>query len=46
MHKVGARCDVITVEAGGHGMSSWKDPDQQHYKAEMVGWLKKIVELP
>jgi alpha-L-fucosidase 2 len=46
MHKVGARCDVITVEAGGHGMSSWKDPDQQHYKAEMVGWLKKILELP
>ena len=46
MHKVGARCDVITVEAGGHGMSSWKDPDQQHYKAEMVEWLKKILELP
>ena len=45
MHKVGARCDVITVEAGGHGMSSWKDPDQQHYKAEMVGWLKKILEF-
>jgi alpha-L-fucosidase 2 len=46
MHKVGARCDVITVEAGGHGMGSWKDPDQQHYKAEMVEWLKKILELP
>jgi acetyl esterase/lipase len=46
MHKVAARCDVITVEAGGHGMSSWKDPDQQHYKAEMVEWLKKILELP
>ena len=45
MHKVGARCDVITVEAGGHGMGSWKDPDQQHYKAEMVEWLKKILEL-
>ncbi len=25
MHKVGARCDIITVEAGGHGMGSWKD---------------------
>ena len=46
MHRVGARCDVITVEAGGHGMGSWKDPDQQHYKAEMVEWLKKILELP
>src|SRR6476659_3960586 len=45
MHKVGARYDVITVEAGGPGMGSWKDPEQQHYKAEMVGWLKKILEL-
>ena len=26
MHKVGAKCDIITVEGGGHGMSSWKAP--------------------
>ena len=43
MHKVGARCDIITVEAGGHGMGGWKDADQQHYKAEMVAWLKKTL---
>ncbi len=43
MRKVGARCDIITVEAGGHGMGSWKDADQQHYKAEMVAWLKSTL---
>jgi dipeptidyl aminopeptidase/acylaminoacyl peptidase len=45
MRKVGARCDIITVEAGGHGMGSWKDADQQHYKAEMIAWLKRTLEL-
>ncbi|HEY4087932.1 MAG TPA: alpha/beta hydrolase [Bryobacteraceae bacterium] len=45
MHQVGAPCEVITVEAGGHGMGSWKDPDQQHYKAEMIVWLKKTLRL-
>jgi len=43
MHKAGAVCDIITVEAGGHGMGGWKDADQQHYKAEMVAWLKKTL---
>jgi alpha-L-fucosidase 2 len=46
MHKVGARCDVITVEAGGHGMGSWKDADQQHYKAEMIAWLQDVLGRP
>lgn len=45
MHQVGAACEVITVEAGGHGMGNWKDPDQQHYKPEMVAWLKKTLKL-
>jgi len=45
MRKVGARCDIITVEAGGHGMGTWKDPDQQHYKAEMIAWLKRTLDL-
>jgi len=43
MRKVQAPCDIITVEAGGHGMGSWKDADQQHYKAEMIGWLKQTL---
>jgi len=46
MHKVGAVCDIITIEAGGHGMGSWKDADQQHYKAGMIAWLRKTLELP
>jgi len=45
MRKVGARCDIITVEAGGHGMGTWKDPDQQHYKADMIAWLKRILQV-
>src|SRR4029079_15429754 len=27
MRKVAVPCDIITVEAGGHGMGSWKDAD-------------------
>src|SRR3954467_4287491 len=45
MRKVQAPCDIITVEAGGHGMGSWKDADQQHYKAEMIAWLKKTLDV-
>ena len=45
MRKVGARCDIITIEAGGHGMGGWKDPDQQHYKGEMIAWLKQTLAL-
>jgi alpha-L-fucosidase 2 len=45
LHKLGVACEVITVEAGGHGMSGWKDADQQHYKAEMIVWLKKTLKL-
>ena len=45
MHKVGSACEVITIQNGGHGMSSWKEPDQQHWKAEMVAWLKKTLKV-
>ena len=45
MRKVGAVCDIITVEAGGHGMGGWKDADQQHYKAEMIAWLKQTLGM-
>jgi alpha-L-fucosidase 2 len=44
MHKVGASCDLITVEGGGHGMGGWKAPEQQHWKAEMIDWLKKTLK--
>ena len=45
MKAVGATCDLITVENGGHGMGSWKAPEQQHWKPEMIAWLKKTLEL-
>lgn len=45
MHKVGAVCDLITVEGGGHGMSGWKAPEMQHWKPEMIAWLKKTLAL-
>jgi alpha-L-fucosidase 2 len=43
MRKAGASCELITVEKGGHGMSSWRDPNMQHWKPEMIAWLKKTL---
>jgi acetyl esterase len=43
MHKVGATCDLITVEGGGHGMAGWRAPEMQHWKPEMIAWLKKTL---
>lgn len=45
MHKVGAGCELITIEGGGHGMSGWRAEDMQHWKAEMVAWLKKTLKV-
>jgi alpha-L-fucosidase 2 len=45
MKKAGNVCDLITVEGGGHGMSSWKAPEMQHWKPEMITWLKKTLKL-
>ena len=44
MKKVGANCDLITVDGGGHGMGSWKAPEQQHWKPEMIAWLQKTLK--
>jgi alpha-L-fucosidase 2 len=43
MKAVGVSCDVIPIEGGGHGMSGWKAPEQQHWKPEMLAWLKKTM---
>jgi acetyl esterase/lipase len=43
MHKVGAVCELITIEGGGHGMGGWRTPEMQHWKPEMIGWLKKTL---
>jgi acetyl esterase len=45
MHKVGASCQLITIEGGGHGMGGWRAPDMQHWKAEMIAWLKKTLRV-
>lgn len=45
MHKVGAGCELITIEGGGHGMSSWRDPEMQHWKPQMIAWLNKTLNV-
>jgi alpha-L-fucosidase 2 len=42
MRKVGARCDLITVEGGGHG--GWdQDPALRGYQKQLMDWLKQIL---
>lgn len=44
MKKVGAKCEVITVEGGHHGMGSWASiPSAAHWKPEMIEWLRKTI---
>ena len=45
MHKVGAACELITIEGGGHGTAGWRAPEMQHWKPEMVAWLKKTLDV-
>jgi len=45
MHKVGAACELITVEGGGHGMSGWRAPEMQRWKPEMIAWLEKMLAV-
>ena len=44
MHNVGAVCELITINGGGHGMGGWRDASMQHWKAEMVAWLQKTLQ--
>jgi hypothetical protein len=41
----GAACELITIEGGGHGMGGWRAESMQHWKPEMVAWLKKTMEV-
>jgi dipeptidyl aminopeptidase/acylaminoacyl peptidase len=45
MRRVGAACQLITIEGGGHGMRGWRAPETQHWKPEMVAWLKKTLHV-
>jgi alpha-L-fucosidase 2 len=44
MKQVGVSCELVTIEGGGHGMSGWKAPEMQHWKAEMLAWLMKTMQ--
>jgi alpha-L-fucosidase 2 len=45
MRKAGASCELIPIQDGGHGMSGWRAPEMQHWKGEMVAWLKKNMNI-
>jgi alpha-L-fucosidase 2 len=46
MKQVGAKCDLIPIEGGGHGMGGWdKSEAMQHWKPELVAWLKKTMKV-
>jgi alpha-L-fucosidase 2 len=45
MHQAGAACELITIEGGGHGMGSWREPGMQHWKSEMVAWLNRTLHV-
>ena len=41
----GGKCELITIDHGAHGMSRWRDPEMQHWKPEMIAWLKKTLRV-
>ena len=41
IQSTGTECRLVSVDGGGHGMSRWKDPAMQHWKADMIDWLKQ-----
>ncbi len=45
IRNVGTDCRLIAIEGGGHGMSGWRAPEMQHWKPEMVAWLKKTMHV-
>ncbi len=45
MQAVNVPCRLIPIEGGGHGMGGWKAPEMQHWKAEMVEWLRQTLKM-
>ncbi len=45
MHKAGVACELITIEGGGHGMSGWRAAEMQHWRPEMIAWLKTTLKV-
>jgi acetyl esterase len=44
IRQVGTACEMITIEGGGHGMGGWRAPEMQHWKPEMIAWLRKTLK--
>jgi alpha-L-fucosidase 2 len=45
MKKAGDQCELISIAGGKHGMAGWdKSADMQHWKPEMVAWLRKTLK--
>jgi acetyl esterase len=42
IRQAGSKCELVTVEKGGHGMG-WKEPSMQHWRSDMMAWLKKTL---
>jgi alpha-L-fucosidase 2 len=42
LKSLGARCDLITIEGGAHGMGGWEKLGSD-YTAQMIAWLKKVL---
>lgn len=45
IRRVGTSCELITIEGGGHGIGGWRAPGMQHWKPEMIAWLKKTLDV-
>ena len=46
MKAVGAKCELLTLPGGGHGMAGWeKIPGLTVYKEKMIQWLKQTWKL-
>jgi acetyl esterase len=45
MHRLGVVCELVTINGGGHGMGGWKASEMQHWKPEMIAWLRKTLDL-
>ena len=44
MTKVGAHCELIRVEGGGHGFGAWdKDSSMSAYRQRMFDWMEKAT---
>ncbi len=47
IHKAGGKCDLISVEGGGHGMTNWEkvEAQQLQWKPQLIAWLRKTLEV-